>query len=287
MEFTTIGATKKQTGLHYLGGVNHSSKLTKNGKVGQSTYGLYLAPASLSGYNVCLHSTPECRLGCLNTSGRAAIDIQSGHTTINDARVKKTKLFHEEQTFFMNWVIAEIKANKRKAEAKGLFFSVRLNCTSDIDWANVKHNGMNIFEIFPDVQFYDYTKQITKLFNPIANYHLTLSYTGYKDNIYQSMLKSGNNIAVVFNVKHEADLPETFMGFPVVNGDLTDYRVADAKGVVVGLKWKRIADRKAEQEILNSVFVVQPTDARCEYTNVREITAANVLSTAYAHSIAV
>lgn len=287
MEFSTIGAAKKQTGLQYLGGVNHSSKLTKNGKVGQATYGVYLAPANTSGYNVCLHSTPMCRLGCLNTSGRAGIDIQSGHTRVNDSRVKKTKIFHEDQTFFMNWLIAEIQANKRKAEAKGLYFSVRLNCTSDIDWAMVKHNSLNIFETFPEIQFYDYTKQITKLFNPIANYHLTLSYTGYKDNIYQSMLKSGNNVAVVFNVKDEADLPQTFMGYPVVNGDLTDYRVADAKGVVVGLKWKRIANRAAEKIVLNSEFVVQPIDARCGYTNIREITVANVLSKAYARSIAV
>lgn len=265
MEFTTIANAKKQTGLSYLGGVNISSKLTKNGNVGQFTYGVYLAPASTSGYNVCLHSTPECRLGCLATSGRAAIDIFSGVTRIADARIKKTKLFHEDQTFFMNWLVAEIAAYKAKAVKLGLYFSVRLNCTSDIDWATVKHNGLNIFEIYPDVQFYDYTKQITKLFNPIANYQLTLSYTGYKPELYKSMLKQGNNIAVVFNVKHETDLPKTFMGYPVVNGDLTDYRVADAKGVVVGLKWKRIANRAAEQQILNSVFVVQPTDSRNEY----------------------
>lgn len=265
MKFTTIGNAKKQTGLSYLGGVNISSKLTKNGKVGQFTYGVYLAPASTSGYNVCLNSTPECRLGCLATSGRAAIDIFSGVTRISDARIKKTKLFHEDQTFFMDWLVAEIKAYKAKAVKLGLYFSVRLNCTSDIDWATVKHNGLNIFEIYPDVQFYDYTKQLTKLFNPIANYQLTLSYTGYKPELYKSMLKQGNNIAVVFNVKHETDLPKTFMGFPVVNGDLTDYRVADAKGVVVGLKWKRIADRNAEKQILNSVFVVQPTDSRNEY----------------------
>lgn len=287
MEFTTIGNAKKQTKLSYLGSANHSSKLTKNGKVGQLTYGIYLAPANTSGYNVCLHSTPECRLGCLANSGRAAIDIFSGFTMIADARIKKTKLFHENQDFFMDWLFAEIEAKQNKANKLGLFFSVRLNCTSDIDWATIKHNGMNVFEAFPHVQFYDYTKQITKLFNPIANYHLTLSYTGYKDNIYQSVLKQGNNIAVVFNVKHEEDLPQTFMGFPVVNGDLTDFRVADAKGVVVGLKWKRIADRAAEKQILNSVFVVQPTDERCGYTNVREITAANVLSESYLHSIAV
>lgn len=276
MKFTTIGQAMKQTGLSYLGNTNHSSKLTKNGKVGQLTYGIYLAPAMLSGYNVCLHSTPECRLGCLNTSGRAAIDIQSGLTRIADARIAKTKLFHEDQNFFMNWLIAEIQAKRNKAKKLDLFFSVRLNCTSDIDWAMVKYGGLNIFEIFPDVAFYDYTKQITKLFNPIANYHLTLSYTGYKDNIYQSMLKSGNNIAVVFNVKHEEDLPKTFMGFECINGDLVDYRINDGKGIVVALKWKRIADRKAEKQILNSVFVVQPTDSRCGYDSETEIVNINV-----------
>jgi len=286
MKFTTIGNAKKQTGIYYLGATNHSSKLTKNGLVGQLTYGVYLAPAMLSGYNVCLHSTPECRLGCLNTSGRAAIDVFSGVTKIADARVKKTKLFHEDQEFFMDWLVAEIKAKRAKAEREGLFFSVRLNCTSDIDWATVKHNGLNIFEIYPDVQFYDYTKQITKLFNPIANYQLTLSYTGHKDNIYRSMLKSGNNVAVVFNVKHETDLPKTFMGYPVVNGDLTDFRVADAKGVVVGLKWKRIADRKAEKQILNSVFVVQPTDVRCGYGELVEYAQTiNVHSLTYAIAV--
>jgi hypothetical protein len=276
MEFTTIANAKKATGLSYLGGTNISAKLTKNGKVNQLTYGVYLSPASTSGYNVCLHSTPECRLGCLATSGRAAIDIFSGVTRISDARIKKTKLFHEDQQFFMQWLIAEIISNKRKAEKQGLFFSVRLNCTSDIDWATILVGGLNIFEIFPDISMYDYTKQITKLFNPIANYHLTLSYTGYKDTIYQSMLKQGNNIAVVFNVKHEADLPKTFMGFPVINGDLTDYRIQDAKGVVVGLKWKRIADRKAEKQILNSVFVVQPNDVRCGYGSETEIENINV-----------
>jgi len=265
MKFTTIGKAKKETGLSYLGGTNISPKLTKNGKVNQLTYGIYLAPASTSGYNVCLHSTPECRLGCLATSGRAAIDIFSGVTRISDARIKKTKLFHEHQEYFMQWLFAELKANQLKAKKRGMFFSVRLNCTSDIDWATVLVGGLNVFEIFPDIQFYDYTKQITKLFNPIANHQLTLSYTGYKPELYKTMLSKGNNVAVVFNVKHEADLPKTFMGFPVINGDLTDYRIQDAKGVVVGLKWKRIADRIAEKEIINSVFVVQPDNAMCGY----------------------
>ena len=39
---------------------------------------------------------------------------------------------------------------------------------------------------------------------------------------------------------------------------------SDCRGCVVGLKWKRIGDRKAEAKVLKSCFVVDPlTDERC------------------------
>ncbi|MDA3778830.1 MAG: hypothetical protein PF487_01120 [Bacteroidales bacterium] len=259
MNFTTISQAKKQTELAYLGKVNNSSKLMKNQKVSnQYTYGLYLAPANTSGYNVCSHSTPECRLGCLATSGRQAIEIFTGGNKIKNSRIKKSKLFFEHQEFFMQWLIAEIKAGKRKAERDDFYFSVRLNATSDIDWQNVKVNGLNIFEIFPDVNFYDYTKNAYKFINKAKNYHLTYSYTGRNWLQCKGLLKRGVNIAMVFNIKKEIELPTEYKGFKVINGDLTDYRIADAKGIIVGLKWKRIANREAEQQILNSCFVVNP-----------------------------
>ena len=197
MKFTTITKAVKETGLSYLGGINQSAKLAKNGKVsGQYTLGLYLAPASTSGYNACSHSTPECRLGCLNTSGRAGINEFSGLTIINDCRVKKTKLFYEEPEYFMAWLMAEIQAGQRKAIKDGFFFSVRLNCTSDIDWQNVKINGQSIFEIFPDVAFYDYSKNSNKFMNIAPNYHLTFSYTGRNWDACNVLLKRGFNIAM-------------------------------------------------------------------------------------------
>ena len=40
--------------------------------------------------------------------------------------------------------------------------------------------------------------------------------------------------------------------------------ISPAFGVVVGLKFKRIGDRVAEKQVLNSCFVVNPlTDKRC------------------------
>jgi hypothetical protein len=258
MKFTNLSQAKKATGLSYLGSINASAKIMKNQKVNkQYTYAIYLAPASTSGYNLCPNSTKECRLGCLATSGRQAIEIFSGLDKIKNARINKAKLFVEHQEFFMQWLIAEIESGKRKAEKDGFYFSVRLNATSDIDWQNVLVDGKNIFEIFPDVSFYDYTKNVNKYINKPANYHLTYSYTGKNWEQCETLLSQGNNVAMVFNAKKESELPTEFKGFKVSNGDLTDYRIADAKGIIIGLKWKRIADRKAEQEILNSCFVVK------------------------------
>lgn len=272
MKFTTIANAKEQTGLSYLGGVATSSKMSHSKEFShQHTYAIYLAPAKTSGYNVCSHSTPECRLGCLNTSGRAGIEIFSGLDMIKNCRIKKTRLFYEETDFFMNWMFAEIRLKQAKAKREGFYFSVRLNATSDISWENVKVNSKTIFEIFPEIIFYDYTKNYNKFDNIAPNYHLTYSYTGRNTNKCIELLKKGFNVAVVFNVKHEYELPKTFMGYNVVNGDLTDYRVSDAKGILVGLKWKRIANRENERKVLNSCFVIQPDNINCEYNNVQEL----------------
>jgi hypothetical protein len=80
-------------------------------------------------------------------------------------------------------------------------------------------------------------------------------------------LKRGHNIAVVFDVKNENDIPAMFNGYEVINGDITDYRVNDSKGVIVGLKWKRIANKAAEKQVLNSVFVVKPESQNVNVQN--------------------
>lgn len=264
LEFTTIANAKRQTGLSYLGGVSTSAKIMHSQQYShQYTYAIYLSPGNLSGYNVCSHSTPECRSGCLNTSGRAGMEILSGKTKIADCRNKKVRLLFEETEFFMNWLCSEIRMYQQKAIKDNFFFSVRLNGTSDIDWSNVFLNNLNIFEIFPEVSFYDYSKSHLKFENKPINYHLTYSFTGRNIEHCLNLLSKGYNIAVVFNVKNETELPKTFMN-PTVNGDLTDARFLDESPCIVGLKWKRIANRKAEKQVLNSCFVVNPlTDKRC------------------------
>lgn len=255
--FKTISQAKKETGLAYLGSINSSSKIVKNGKLGVDTYILYLAPSNLSGYEVCPNATKECRLGCLASSGRNKMDINSGRNIINNSRIKKTKLFFEEREFFMNWLIAEISAVKIKSESENKIFSVRLNGTSDIDWTNIKINNKNIFEIFPDTQFYDYTKVVRKFNNKPSNYHLTFSYTGLNLKDCVEILNMGENVAVVFNVKNVNELPNHFLDRKVINGDETDVRFFDDKNVIVGLKWKNIADKEMNLQLkTKSRFVV-------------------------------
>jgi hypothetical protein len=259
MKFTTIAAAKKETGLSYLGNINVSSKLAKNAKVFNTyTYCIYLAPAKTSGYNVCPYSTPECRLGCLATSGRAGMELIANKTTIHDCRIKKTRLLKEHTHFFMQWMIAEINGFIRKAKRDNVSFSIRLNGTSDIDWRKIFIDGKNIFNIFPDVQFYDYTKNPNKFSDLPNNYHLTFSYTGRNATVCKALLQKGFNVAVVFNLKKNESLPAMFGGYKVIDGEVSDFRPKDIKGVILGLKFKRIADKYNEMKILNSPFVVNP-----------------------------
>jgi hypothetical protein len=123
----------------------------------------------------------------------------------------------------------------RKAYKQGLQPLVRLNGTSDIRWESIEvaNTGKNIFEMFPDVQFYDYTKDVNRKDLP-ANYDLTFSYSGVEgfQPFVQKALLNNMRMAVVF--RKEKDIPQSFMGIPVVSGDNSDVRHLDDK-VIVGL----------------------------------------------------
>jgi len=260
-EFKTVSQAKKVTGISYLSGINTSAKIKKGDKLGIKTSVLYLSPAKTSGYNTCPFATKECKIGCLNTSGRVKMDNKN---TILNCRLNRTKLFYENREFFMAWLLAELKSAKVKTENNGYKYAIRLNGTSDINWTAIKVNGKTVFEMFPNTQFYDYTK-IPKLFNHnYSNYHLTFSYTGYNWNDAEKFLKQGKNVAVIFDVKKGKPLPNYFKGYKVIDGDISDYRPNDKKGVIVGLRFKNIKDKKAQKDVLDSPFVVPFNDKDCK-----------------------
>jgi hypothetical protein len=248
----------KTHGFSYLGSVNSSSKIQKTNKELEiDTYVMYLAPANLSGHNVCAMATKECIAGCLNTSGRAKMN--KSYQMMTNARINKTKFFYDNRLEFNKVLFNEVKNAKNRTINKGKDFAVRLNGTSDLNPILFKSEGKNILEAYPDVQFYDYTKILNRveLANKYPNYDLTFSFTGYNWDDCLVALSNNVRVAVIFNVGRNAPLPETFNGFTVVDGDKYDYRPLDEKNVIVGLRWKSIRDRKVNDEIKNSPFVVQ------------------------------
>lgn len=248
----------KTHGFTYLGSVNSSSKIAKTDKVLDiDTFVLYLAPASLSGHNVCAKATKECITGCLNTSGRAKMP-KSGIAIMN-ARINKTKFFYDQREQFNEILFNEVKLAKGRTERKGKNFAVRLNGTSDLNPILFKKEGKNILETYPDVQFYDYTKILNRIevAKKHSNYDLTFSFTGHNWSDCLIALENNVRVAVIFDIKAGQPLPETFNGFKVIDGDDYDYRPLDEKNVIVGLRWKNIANKQANTEIRNSAFVVK------------------------------
>jgi hypothetical protein len=215
-------------------------KLIKGEKKGYQSFVLHLAPSNLSGHNTCPKATTGCKQACLNTAGRGGI-FKKGETsnTIQKARIRKTKEFFENREQFLDNLSANIKLGIKQAEKKGLIPAFRLNGTSDLSWEKYpvrKSSGYyyaNIFEAFPNVQFYDYTKVLGRKVSHIPNYHLTFSQA---DGNIEDVIKAkeaGMNIATVFRT-----VPESHLGRTVVNGDETDLRFLDPKNVIVGLKAK-------------------------------------------------
>ena len=263
LAFESRAQAKRITGISNLTGINSSAKLSHNEEIGVYTSVFYGAPGRNSGYETCPNATNACRGACLYASGLAKVEAYAGKNTIKKCRVNRTKLFFEHREFFMNWLVAEIHAAKAKAKRDGMEYSVRLNGTTDIAWETIPVCGFkHIFEMFPDVQFYDYTKSFERMKLSesylIPNYHLTFSYTGEGDNVRQSLelLMAGKNVAVIFDAKRGEALPKSLAGIKVIDADVTDYRPADERGVWCGLRFKESANKKGNEAAKASPFVI-------------------------------
>ena len=210
--------------------IEADAKTVKGNKVNVLTGILYMAPHNISGYQVCPKASDGCKLACLYTAGRGV------YTKVQNARLAKTKWFFTERKSFMEQLVKNIKQLEAKAYSRGMIPTIRLNGTSDIAWEKFKcfYNGTeyaNVMQAFPDVKFYDYTKIIgRKTALSLPNYHLTFSLAENNDRDAKLALKQGYNVAVVLNIRRGEKKPETWSGFPVVDGDDSDVRFFDPKG---------------------------------------------------------
>lgn len=193
--------------------VNKDAKTIKGLKYGYITGILYLQPS----VRTCPFASKGCRESCLNTAGMGRFDnVQLGRSN------KTAKILKKDYTE----LIQDIIKLDKSAESKGLIPCVRLNGTSDLVWSN-------IIAMFPDIQFYDYTKDWNRRAG-FSNYHLTYSATEHTtDDEILDKIVAYENVAIVFD-----KVPETYLGVQVVDGDVNDLRFLDPLGVIVGLKAK-------------------------------------------------
>lgn len=207
-------------------------KLAKSRK-GHLLRGLSLAPHRMAGVgNVCPDASPTCIAGCIAGSGLSAV-----FPRINAARKARTILFYQERQWFLDQLYSEASAFVSKAKASGLMPAMRLNVFSDIKWERMLPDLFNL-----PIQFYDYTKSSRRFGNVPNNYHLTFSRSERNERTALKLLAAGHNVAVVFDrptKTQQNDLPSTWKGFPVTDGDLYDHRFLDPQGgYVVGLRAK-------------------------------------------------
>jgi hypothetical protein len=203
-----------------------NTKLEKGSKLDWQTRGLSLAPASISGKQLCPHRSPGCEWACLNLSGMGVF------RPAQEARLNKSRFLIEDRAGFLAQLEKELH-NLNKQAGKGKQIAVRLNVLSDLPW----HNLINMSK-FQNLKFYDYTPNVKRMIQFLngelpANYHLTFSRKENNQALVELVANMGGNVAVVFD-----KLPETYLGKPVVDGDATDLRFLDPQGVIVGLKAK-------------------------------------------------
>lgn len=230
----------------------NNAKTIKGEKLGFTTYILYLSPhrQNSKNINLCPHASEGCAKACLFNSGRGGFD------TTRNARINKTEFFLSKRELFLDTLFVEISTAAFKHELTGTKFVVRLNGTSDISWEKfkLKRTGKNIFESLPGVQFYDYTKNHTRFGKELpANYSLVFSRSEDNEDKAMELIARGINVAIVFD-----ELPKKYKGYKVINGDEHDLRFTDELGVVVGLKYKQLRNKNANNKTgLEAGFVVK------------------------------
>ena len=211
-------------------GVGTNAKTKKGDGSEYLTAIIYMAPFKVvvdgKTFNSCaMAEQAECFKPCLNVAGRGAMH------SVQAARLRKAEWFYRDRESWMRQLMVDLAKFQNYCAKRNIQPVVRLNGTTDIRFELVKLDGYTIFELFPRIEFYDYTKIANRNVEHIDNYHLTWSYSGSNAKyaaMMQTALSKGMNVATVF--RKAFDYSNTWQGLPVVNGDADDLRILDPKG---------------------------------------------------------
>jgi len=197
------------------------------------SYIMYMAPAdTVQGLNLCPFASNGCKKVCIYTTGRGRF------SNVQLSRINKSKFWGYDRANFYIQLANELLKIHDKAIKQNKQIAVRLNGTSDIDHLYLleRYSGIDFLDQFySSILFYDYTKNVNHISRyRNTSYKITFSRSETNEAEAKKVLKLGGNVAVVFSDQ----LPETWNGYQVINGDETDLRYFDPINVVVGLKAK-------------------------------------------------
>jgi hypothetical protein len=215
-----------------------NEKLTKTEKQQKMYQVISLSCESNPKKKMCPFSSPACRDTCFSKHGRFVFHA------VKRTLSYKTKQWLHMKNQFVNALIEDIKEANHKSKGKEKQLCVRLGITHDAigcGMYNWESGNKRIYDLFPDVIFYEYTKaplKWRKKHNICGkNLHIVFSRTETNEASCIEELKELGKVAVIFE-----EVPKVFsLGekqFNVVDGDSHDLHFLHPAGCIVGLKAK-------------------------------------------------
>lgn len=218
---------------------------TKIRKSARLVWSLTLAPAMSSGMiNTCVRYA-DCQDVCVLTSGKGGVPA------VQRSRAARTALLYRAPDAFAVLLAHEIDRAGDMRHDTGREWRIRLNAASDIPWeivapwiiARVVANGGAA---------YDYTKAWAR--QDVPGYTLCRSVDSRQDiDKIRATVASGRNVAVILPIAKGDPTPDTWQGMPAVDGDVSDDRTADPRGVVVVLRAKGALRNRPEHALVRAI----------------------------------
>ena len=184
-----------------------------------------------------------CAESCLQSAGMGVF------SNVKAGRQRKTDWWHSDRDGFLDQLRKELTNFDKLCKRQGVKAAVRLNVLSDIPWE--KHG---IPQEFPDIFFYDYTKNASRLGKTPDNYELMFSYSNEPD--YQKHVAKAWSTDVPISVVFRGGMPEYYKGRRVIDGDASDLVNVKAGKVVVGLVAKGKAKKDEGNFVVDNVIAV-------------------------------
>ena len=187
---------------------------------------LHLAPHKLSGFDVC-PMAKACAQLCVNYNGKGQMRVEAFENMadsdlwlldniaealqhpVHAARIGKTRLLKLAPELFAELLEQDLKRFVAYCAKHSRFPLCRPNGTSDIAWEATRFErfgNRTIFEQFPSVQFYDYTKLYRRAVNFArgllpSNYDLTFSRDESNGAKARKIVDMGGRVAIVVRSK--------------------------------------------------------------------------------------